>query len=208
MSEGPVRLERYLGELRARLRGLPAAEASEIVEEIASHVRESVGGAELEANEVGAVLDRLGSPAELAALYATESLLARAGRSRSPWLLLRSLGRFAKLSVGGFFAFLGLLVGYGLSGSFALAALMKPFAPGRVGLWHGNGDEFSLHLGFVALPQGEELLGWWLIPLGLAIGAVGLYLTTRFGRWAIRRFRRGTARPDGLPRRAASWPRS
>jgi hypothetical protein len=51
-------------------------------------------------------------------------------------------------------------------------------------------DGFSLHLGFSASPpDGQELMGWWLVPVGLSVGAACVWLMMRFGRWCIRRFR-------------------
>ena len=48
MPDGARTLDGYLSELRARLRNLPDAEASEILEELRSHLRDSVGtGGEL-----------------------------------------------------------------------------------------------------------------------------------------------------------------
>jgi hypothetical protein len=192
-NAGARRLDAYLGELRARLRRLPDAEVAEIVEELRSHVRDSAGeGVSLTEETVAAALERLGSPDELAALYVTDSLLARAGSSWSPWLVFSSIFRWATVSVAGFFAFLGLLVGFVLSASFFIAALSKPFSPDRVGLWRVDGDSVSLHLGLASGPPpvGQELLGWWIVPLGLLVGVGGVWLTTRFGRWCIRRFRR------------------
>lgn len=66
--------------------------------------------------------------------------------------------------------------GYFFSACFLLAALHKPFAPGRVGLWR-FGDEFSLHLGFgtgFTPVSGTELLGWWLVPAGMLLGSAGI----------------------------------
>jgi len=192
-NAGARRLDAYLNELRGRLRRLPDAEVAEIVEELRSHVRDSAGeGVALTEEGVAAALERLGSPDELAALYVTDSLLARAGRSWSPWLVFSSIFRWATVSVAGFFAFLGLLVGFVLSASFFIAALSKPFSPNRTGLWHVDGESLSLHLGLASGPSpvGQELLGWWIVPLGLVVGVGGVWLTTRFGRWCIRRFRR------------------
>jgi hypothetical protein len=190
MADGP--LEGYLAELRARLRGLPEAEVSDIIEELRSHVRDSADSGDERDGDVATVLGRLGSPEELASLYVTDRLLARARSSRSPWLLPRSLFRWATVSVAGSCALAGLITGYLLAASLFCAALMKPFAPGPVGLWRLGDDELSLHLGIAsaAPPQGEELLGWWIVPLGLLLGAGAFWLTPRVARWAIRRFRR------------------
>ncbi len=193
MPDGGRALEGYLSELRARLRLLPQTEVSEILEELRGHVRDSVGSSgEPTESEIAAVLERLGSPAELASLYVTDRLLEQAEVSRSSWLLSRGLMRWAVVSVAGSVALLGVIIGYLLAASLFCAALVKPFAPGRVGLWRLAEGEFSLHLGLVAPPpaQGEELLGWWIVPLGLLLGAAAAWLTPRFGRWAIRRFRR------------------
>jgi hypothetical protein len=192
-NAGMRRLDAYLGELRGRLRRLPDAEVAEIVDELRSHVRDSDGvGVALTEEAVAAALERLGPPEELAALYVTDSLLVRAERSWSPWLIFTSIFRWATVSVAGFFAFLGVLVGFVLSASFFIAALAKPFFPDRTGLWRVAADSVSLHLGLASgpPPAGQELLGWWIVPSGLLVGVGGVWLTTRFGRWCIRRFRR------------------
>jgi hypothetical protein len=93
------------------------------------------------------------------------------------------------VSVAGWFALIGLIVGYVLSGSLLLTAVTKPFIPDRVGLWRTE-DDFSLHLGFAQPGPGIEMLGWWIVPIGLIGGAAGMWLTTRLARWAIRGIRR------------------
>jgi hypothetical protein len=35
---------------------------------------------------------------------------------------------------------------------------------------------------------GHELLGWWLLPIGLLLGPGLFFLTARFGLWSIRKF--------------------
>ena len=84
---------------------------------------------------VDAALAALGSPEELASQYMTDNLLARAEVSRSPVQILRSLFRWASLSVAGFFVLLGSIVGYFLGAAFILVALLKPFHPHTAGLW-------------------------------------------------------------------------
>jgi hypothetical protein len=197
MGDGAFMLDAYLSELRALLRGLPEAEISEIMDELRSHVSDSATGGRLVETEVAATLARLGSPAELASLYDTDRLLVRAQRTRSPWILLWSLFRWAAVSLAGLFVLIPVIAGYVAAACFFIAALVKPFAPERVGLWHVKSDEISLHVGLMHSPPppGEELLGWWLVPLGLMAGAGTFWLAVWFARWAIHRFRRTPLAP-------------
>jgi hypothetical protein len=186
------RLEEYLSELRANLRRLPAPEVSEIVRELRGHVLESAGSTGTPPSEQGvaSVLERLGAPAQLASLYSTECVWARAAGAASPWLAVRATLRVATLGVAGAFAALGLVAGAVLSSSFFLAALRKPFAPDRAGLWRLTDGSFSLRLGFGGLEPGQELLGWWIVPLGLLLGAGMVWLALQLARLCIRYRRR------------------
>jgi hypothetical protein len=191
-----TKIDQYLAELSTQLRSLPHEQMVDIVEEIRSYIRDAVGegGAMTEAS-INAALSRLGPPPALAASYVTDNLLARAERNRMPWTVLRGIFRWATLSVKGFLVFIVCLVGYGFGASFFIAALAKPFNP-KVGLWLVDQDTYSLVLGMTdAIPRGHELLGWKLVPIGLALGGGTILLTTHFGLWCIRRFRR--ARPVG-----------
>jgi hypothetical protein len=194
MDDGARRLEAYLAELRRSLAPLPEAERADIVAELRGHVLETAGE-RLTDGAVAAALERLGPAGDLAAEYVAASALAGAERSRSPWTLLRGLARLAGASLAGVPALLGGVAGYALALSLALAALRKPMAPDRVGLWQLGADTYSLRLGFGEPPAGRELLGWWIVPIGLLAGAGCLWLTTWFGRWAIRRLRRSPLRP-------------
>jgi hypothetical protein len=190
-------LDSYLQTVRAGLRGLPAADAEEIIRELRSHILDRASSAAgLSESGVAAALARLGDSEDLVAQYTTENLMARAERSRSPWLILRSIFRWASLSLAGFFVFLGSLIGYTTALAFLFCAVAKPFQPKSIGLWvrDASFSSLSFSLGTVdANAGGREVLGWWIIPIGLAAG-VGLFLlTTRFGLWSIRRFRRSRA---------------
>jgi hypothetical protein len=185
----------YLGTLRKRLRGLRDDDVREIVEEMRSHIldRAMVEGSVTPAG-VKAALTGLGSPEQLASQYMTDDLLARAQATGSLLLIVRSLFRWASISIAGFFVMLGSLVGYLLGIVFVWAAFLKPIHSQTVGLWMipqtGTDYELSLHMGFSGPPaHGHELLGWWIIPLGLVVGFGLFFGTLRVDQWCIGKFR-------------------
>ena len=183
-------IDQYLAELRTHLRSLPHEQVADIVEEIHSHIRDTAGaGDAMTEVSVRAALRRLGPPSTLAASYVTDNLMARAQHNRMPWSVLRGIFHWATLSVKGFLVFCVCLIGYTFGGSFFIAALAKPLNP-KVGLWLVDHNTYSLALGMTdAIPRGHELLGWKLIPIGLALGGGTILLTTHFGLWCIQRFR-------------------
>jgi hypothetical protein len=188
------KIDAYLRQVRAGLRGLPDAEVMDIVNELRAHVVERIGpgGATSEA-AIDSVLCSLGRPEQISALYMAEGLALRAESSRSPWMVLRSVFHWSTLSVKGFAVFLVCLLGYSFGLSFYIAALMKPFHPHGVGLWISNNpNTFSLHVGGFSGHPGEEreLLGWWMIPIGFGLGGGTILLTTHFALWALRRLRK------------------
>lgn len=167
-------IDAYLRELRRQLGA--ARDADDIVAEIRSHIEDA-------GPDVAATLARLGSPSYLASLYAID-------RRRSPFVTLRGLARWVAVSVMGLPALAVVIIANLLAASFLVAALVKPFAWHRTGLWRLDGGELSLRLGLLEPPppHAVELLGWWIVPLGFALGPLVLISTPRFGRWAIRYF--------------------
>lgn len=190
------KIEAYLERLRRCLRGMREEDTREIVAELRSHIldKAAVSGRVMPA-EVDSALAALGDPEALASEYLTDDLLARAQASRSPLLIIRSLFRWATLSVAGFFILISSLVGYFLGIVLAWAAILKPIHPASAGLWEipqpGGDYELSLHLGFGAAPaSAHELLGWWIIPLGLVVGCGLFFVTLQLDLWCISKFRR------------------
>jgi hypothetical protein len=202
-GDAQQRIEAYLSRLRARLRGMNDEDACDIVEELRSHiVDKATASGDVTPAGVDAALAALGSPEALASQYMTDELLARAEGSRSPVRILESLFRWASLSVAGFFVLLGSLVGYFLGVVFILCAVLKPFHPQTAGLWviPDGPDDFmiSLQLGFGIAPVGgKEVLGWWIVPVGLVAGCGLVMLTTRFALWCVRQYRRSRVLPRG-----------
>jgi HAAS len=193
-----LRIETYLGRLRRRLRGLDEEQVGEIVAELRSHVtdRAAANGA-MSSAAVDAALAGLGSPEELAREYMMIELMARAEVSGSPLQILASMFRWASLSVAGFFVLVATIAGYGLGIALLLAALLKPIHPETAGLWSiaddAGGVVLSLRLGFGDAPAGaHELLGWWIVPIGLVVGCGLVALVTRFGIWCARAHRRAS----------------
>ena len=193
MTTPDQKIETYLKRVRNGLRGLPAEEVSDILNELRTHIMERLelapGPPE---SAVDTVLQSFGRAEKIAALYVSESLVLRAESSRTPWTVLRSLFYWSTLSVVGFIVFCICLIGYSFGICFFLAALMKPFHPQSVGLWYRNDpNHYSLHVGgFLGPPALErELLGWWLVPIGCSLGGGTILLTTQFALWSLRRLR-------------------
>jgi hypothetical protein len=194
---GLAHLDAYLAQVQRRVGGLPDAEVREIVAELRAHVLDKVGGDHTPAS-IEAAIAELGSPREIARVNITERIVARAEASRSPWSLLGGVVRLAGLSAYGAFAFIVSLLGYGLAGAFLLTALAKPFKGAHAGLWRiaGPDGDVSWSLGSTSNPQGQEVLGWWIIPIGLVAALVFGWLTYRFDLFSLRLLGRRARRRD------------
>jgi hypothetical protein len=192
-------LDTYLAQVRRYLKGLSEAETSEVLLELRAHVLDRVEG-QMTPSGVEAALAALGSPREVARINVTERVAAVLERDRSFFGVLSAVVRLAGLSVAGFFLLMVSLIGYGLSAVFLIVAAWKPFQPEKVGLWRQTegSDKFAFSLGVVDHPAaGHELLGWWIIPVGLVAGLAFGYLTWSFGRFCVRAMGRGRRRSLG-----------
>ena len=189
--DGRQRIEAYLEKLRKSLAGISREDALDIVRKLRSHILEKAAeGGELTTPAVEATLSALGSPHELAAQYLADNLLARATRSRSPIVLLHALIRWASLSIAGLFVLLGCIVGYVVGASLVVCAILKPLHPRTAGLWKLSDESYSLRLGFGNVPAfGRELLGWWIVPVGLLAGGGLCLVTSHFALWCARKYR-------------------
>ena len=154
------KLESYLQKLRSALRDLPSGEVEDIVREIRSHVldRAEASGQPADAG-ISSALDALGTPESLASQYVTEHLFSRAEVSRSPWLIQRSIFRWATLSIAGFFVLLASLVGYFLGASLVIAAFAKFVNPHRAGLWMVRLGDHSAGVTLMVLGQANPPAG-------------------------------------------------
>jgi hypothetical protein len=193
-----AQIDGYLEQLRSSLRSLPAEQADDIAREIRSHLVDSAErNGELDPRLLADAITRLGDPATLAGAYVMDNLALRAQVTRSPFLLLRMVSLWATRSFEGVVALAVAFIGYGAALIALGCALFKPFMPQRIGLWVREltpGDP-TYQLGRVSVPptDARELLGWYIIPLGLIAGAGFLVLTTRYLLAKVRKYRRGRA---------------
>jgi len=179
-----LRIENYLRRLASSLRGMQPAEKQDILCEIRAHIVDSVAAAPEHEMSIDRLLRLLGTPEELAQRYNTERMLTRASRSFSPWLLLQTTWRWAKLGMKGTLAFFLALVGYGTALAFTGVVLLKPFRSANVGMWWGH-DNFII--GAPAHPEGmHELLGQSFVPVMVVFAFALAVGTTQALRWLIR----------------------
>ena len=135
-----------------------------------------------EVSRISAAIAKLGQPGKFIPLWVEERLLdgAQPGSStRNLFFLLRSnavkgIRQFVFSTMVGF--------GYLLSFYFFIMSVMKIFFPDHVGLYlSSSGIPF---LGYVDAEGFTELLGYWLIPLGLGTAVfIQFFLNSLIRRW-------------------------
>jgi uncharacterized membrane protein len=188
------RIQTYLEQLKAALVRVLPQDSDDILREIRAHILDSSAGASDRDAAVARVLRLLGTPQDLAGRYTTECLLTRAGRSFSPWLLLRSSRRWAALGMKGTFVFLLAVFGYGLALGATIAIFLKLLTPSEVGMWIGRGDFVVGVPGHTGM---HELLGHWFVPVIAVMAFLFAIGTTQALRWMIRK--RGPKSPYSVP---------
>ena len=177
----PEDAKTYLGQLDRYLQRLPGEERAKIVQEIGSHLaeRETAGPETLHAT-----ITQLGAPRDLARNFIEDYALSGA-LSRGPsWRILlailpRALRSLTALAIGT----AGVLL-YGFAVAFVAVAALKPITPRNVGMWaadNGGFGDFGAMYGTVH--HTPELLGWWIIPISLLVGALAYVVAG----WLMRR---------------------
>lgn len=185
---GDAAVERYLARIRASLKGMPVSRIDDIVLELRGHIAERSESS----GDPSAALAALGDPGDLARQYRTDAVTASAECSRSPIVILHSLLLLRRGSVAGWGVLVLTALGYAWALALGAAAIEKILSPHDVGLWSGPGGGSwpRLMVDGPGRAGTRELLGWWIVPLGLAACVVLLYASRRFGLWWIRRSRR------------------
>ncbi len=191
VNAAPQLVQGYLQRLGRALRPLPEPDRAAIMVEIESHIAERLREA---SGDGESALASLGPPDVLAAAYLQDYGLSRAIYRSAPGPLLAAVLARATRSLTAFAAGVVAVILYALGLSFAAVAVMKPIAPGIVGLWTGvGGPEFGV---VAAAPAGSaERLGLWIMPVA-ALAAVLCYLAaTTLTRLCGRRLLRSPSGP-------------
>jgi hypothetical protein len=184
-------LESFLARVRA---ALPAgAEAEDLIAELHSHLVDVARtGDTWDLERLRAAIARFGDPVALARECRLQNVARRAETTRTPWALLRFAAQWAGVAFAGARALVLGALGYGIA-FFSLAlAVAKPLVPQRIGLWLiPAGEDVHVQLGRSLVPPagGEEVLGWSIVPIGLALAALAFFATTRYLVLRVRWFR-------------------
>ena len=199
-NTGESRVRGYLFVLERSLKlALPRDVAEDAVREIESHLRERIAAVPAASDERGAleqILAELGPPLRVAQAYSTERTIDEAVVTGRLVPILRALWQAAVTSVVGFFAALGIVVGYALGAGFMVVGLLKPIFPRNVGFWGAGPFGMPTAFGVENAPQGPPMGGNWVILIGLGFGLLFLVLThrgaKRFLSWFRPRITRNT----------------
>jgi hypothetical protein len=182
---GELRIRGYLFVLHRSLASfMPSDTARDSIKEVESHIRERLAQTDPAADEKAAlerILEHLGSPMKVAQAYAAEITFDEAVATGRPLPILRALW-MVSTTVTGFFAGLGIFIGYALGGALMVVAVLKPIFPRNVGLVLLDGMPVALGAVSSLGPGVEVVGGYWLVPAGLLAGSLILVGTHRLAR--------------------------
>jgi hypothetical protein len=188
---GESRVRGYLYMLDNSLRTFLRREvAADAVREVESHIRERVRETAPMPNERDALnrlLDELGPPHRLARAYSAELAVDEAVTSGKILAMAKAIGKLALLTIEGFFASLGLFVGYVIGLACTIVAIARPFFPKNVGVVTINGKFHSVGFNLGLPPDAMVTLGWLVAGVCAVIAVVLLPVTHLLGRKYLRR---------------------
>jgi uncharacterized membrane protein len=180
----------YMHRVEGLCGSLDRRQKADILAELKAHLLESYIQLDDgdEETRISAAIEKLGQPEDFVPLWVEERLLDGAQPGSTTRNLYYLLRRNALTGVQQFAFSILVGLGYLLSFYFFIMAVMKVFFPANVGLYLSpTGIPF---LGYVDADEFREVLGYWLIPIGLVIAVtLQLFLNGLVKRW-VGRFRR------------------
>ena len=183
---GESRVNGYLFVLERSLKAfLPRDVVRDAVREIESHLRERVLAAThapVERAALERILAELGPPLRVAQAYSAERTIDEAVATGRIVPIVRAVGHLASTTIVGFFAALGLLVGYLTAFALVAIAVLKPIFPNNVGVQYVRGFPVGVGAHFPLEPGVELHGGYGLIPVAVVCGLAVFVLTQRGAR--------------------------
>lgn len=149
--------------------------------EIQDHLYESFKQetGESEAVRLLNAIDKIGDPEEYIKPMVTDRLLSSASRTLNPKTILKGLYYNLLGSIERFFVSLFFIIGYIIAITFGSMAILKLFFPKNVGwfIYNSGGHAF----GVIGDPINirTEILGYWIIPIGIVLSLLLYLLLTR-----------------------------
>jgi len=168
--------EQYVERIEAKLEPLRPAVRREIEQELKIHLHDSIrhDDADEESVRVLNATEKLGRPEEYLEPIVMDRMIEEGSNTYNPLWIAKGLGRTFTRGVKK--TVLGLLFGVGYLLALVVFALglLKPFFPEHVGLFYEPGGETQrITFGFLEQTAGmTEVLGYWVIPLSLAVGVL------------------------------------
>lgn len=180
--------DQYMKRVDRALRSLPKKIREETALEIQSHLWDSMqdSTAQVEADRILDAIDRLGEPDDFIKPMVAGRLLEDASHSLNPKSVVMGLmyNAVAGVKKAGLSIVLGL--GYLILCIFSLMSILKVILPHQVGLFF-DPEGGAPFFGVLGDPGNHvEVLGFWIIPLGIVISFLLYFGLTRLLRIIFR----------------------
>ena len=163
----------YLKSLSKYLSRLNKDEADEVIREIESHIYDVLESSDEEGN-AQEILEGFGSARDLAASYVDHII-----EGTPPPTGFKAIQQVKKGATKGLF-YSTAVFGLGVAIFLILVSILKLFAPDQVGAWSAaGGNSVTISIGGADQHAGEEVMGFWIVPIFMGLGLAVLYLTKR-----------------------------
>lgn len=165
----------YMHELEHTLNVLDNETKVDILNELASHIYESMcmmpNTTQSEEERLNKILTRLGNPTKIAQSYISEAQLKKVLIKKNPFKIIK----YASICMlcSGKYLISGIL--YLFSITFLILSILKVFVPDHIGFFH-NQEQFFIGYSSEISASTNDILGYWFIPISLIFSGI-LYLT-------------------------------
>ncbi|KAA3608757.1 MAG: hypothetical protein D8M58_18645 [Calditrichaeota bacterium] len=139
-----------------------------------------------EVSRLLAAIEKLGEPHEFLKPVVSDKLLQRGTKTLSPKTLLTGLAYKLTGGIGSLFMALLFGTGYLLTFIFGLMSFAKFLFPENVGLFRRPDESWSF--GILKVTEGAtELLGYWIVPLGLLAAFILYFILTQLLKFTLKK---------------------